>query len=94
MTATYPRIPFADQGDKNPVPDTPPTDNSLSYQTGYTQPYEFPRSDISVLYLDRGRFNQVLNRIDCNIQQYWQTGTPPPITPEANGGTAYGYVNR
>ena len=92
MTATYPRIPFADQGDKNPVPDTPPTDNSLSYQTGYTQPYEFPRSDISVLYLDRGRFNQVLNRIDCNIQQYWQTGTPPPITPEANGGTAYGYV--
>lgn len=84
--------PFAENGDKQPIPDASQTDGSLSYNQGYTDAYEedFP-TDPEALPIPRQQYNQYLNDITGALKQYQADGFFPFITTALNGGFPYPY---
>lgn len=92
MTQKYIRYPFASTGDVDTVPDTTQPDNSVSYQEGYSADYSRDlATDPAALPIEREKFNQLMNDVTTDIQQYQQHGTPEFITSADNGGVAYSY---
>lgn len=59
------------------LPDTPPVNNSVNYQTGWPDPYELNLlTDPTALPMPRGAMNQLMLDITNNIQEYQQYGAP------------------
>lgn len=83
---------FAVNGDKTIVPDDAQTDNTVSYEEGFTPQYEANQTtDPNALDVGRQNMNQILNDITGNLQ-LWQTfGVYNYIDPSLNGGTPYSY---
>jgi len=86
--------PFADSGDKNPVPEVDPGNGTVNYDKGYGPNYELPYSDPSSLDIDVGQYNQVLNDVTGSLQAIQQVGAPPFITIADNGGVAFPYAEK
>lgn len=74
----YYLFPFAISADDlASIPNTPPVDGSVNYQTGWTDPYELNLlTNPSALPIPRGQMNQLFYDITNNLQQYQQYGTP------------------
>lgn len=74
----YYTFPFGISADDlTTIPDTPPIDNSVNYQTGWTDPYELNLlTDPAAIPIPRGQMNQLFYDITNNIQQYQQYGSP------------------
>ncbi len=89
--ARYFRLPFADSGDKDPLPDE--TANSLvSYATGYSQDYQRnPASDPLARRMERNFFNQLLFDVTDTLKNLYETGTVPFITSAMNNGSPFSY---
>ena len=89
--ARYFRLPFADSGDKDPLPDE--TANSLvSYATGYSQDYQRnPSSDPLARRMERNFFNQLLFDVTDTLKNLYETGTVPFITSAMNNGSPFSY---
>ena len=89
--ARYFRLPFADSGDKDPIPDE--TANSLvSYATGYSQDYQRnPASDPLARRMERNFFNQLLFDVTDTLKNLYETGTVPFITSAMNNGSPFSY---
>ena len=90
--ARYFRLPFANSGDKDPLPDE--TVNSLvSYATGYSQDYQRnPASDPLARRMERNFFNQLMFDVTDTLKALYETGTVPFITSTDNNGAAFGYA--
>ena len=90
--ARYFRLPFANSGDKDPLPDE--TVNSLvSYATGYSQDYQRnPASDPLARRMERNFFNQLMFDVTDTLKELYETGTVPFITSTDNNGAAFGYA--
>lgn len=84
--------PFAGSGDKTEVPDGSQANQTVSYETGYTENYEFDLDiNPAALDIERAKLNQVLNDITSNLKE-WQEGVFPAfITASENGGLPYTY---
>ena len=89
--ARYFRLPFADSGDKDTIPDETAT-SIVSYATGYTQDYQRnPASDPLARRPERNFFNQLMFDITDTLRQLYETGTVPFITSAMNNGSAFSY---
>ena len=89
--ARYFRLPFADSGDKDTIPDETAT-SIVSYATGYTQDYQRnPASDPLARRPERNFFNQLMFDITDTLRQLYETGTVPFITSAMNNGNAFSY---
>ena len=84
--------PFADAGNKTDIPETSPSDGSVSYATGYGPYYqEDIDTDPNALAIERDKFNELMFVITQVLQQYQRVGVPQFITSAMNGGTPYSY---
>jgi prepilin-type processing-associated H-X9-DG protein len=71
----YPFGQFAD--DLSSIPTNAAGDGSVSYNQGWTDPYEYNLlTDPAALPIPRGQMNQLFYDITNNLQQYQQYGTP------------------
>ena len=92
--ARYFRLPFAQNGDKNTLPDET-ANSAVSYSTGYTQDYQRdPRTDPLARRMERDFLNQLQFDITDTLRVYYETGVPPFITSAMNGGSAFSYPIR
>lgn len=74
MTEKYFKFPFADQGDREAVPDNQ-VNTLVNYQFGYTPEYELnPDTDPDGNYIGRQRFNQVLYDATAHAKQIQDDG--------------------
>ena len=81
-----------DADDLTTIPTTATLDNSVSYQEGFTLPYE-ENIDTSpnALPIPRGQMNQLFFQITQAMQQIQQYGYPFWISSADNLGTPYSY---
>lgn len=79
--------------DLTAIPTAAAVDGSVSYQDGWTIPYQYDlETNPSALPIPRGQMNELFLQITENIQQYQQFGTPAWITAADNLGTPYPYA--
>lgn len=63
--------------DLTAIPDSAAIDGSVSYQDGWTQPYEYNLlTNPAALPIPRGQMNQLFYDITLNIKEYQEYGTP------------------
>ena len=82
--------PFANSGDKAPVPQTDPS-GFVNYQSGFTVDYEKKPGESGYKAIPRDESNQIYFDITESIQQYQQTGIYDFIEPIDNGGIPFPY---
>lgn len=82
---------FGATGDRTAVPDTTPTDGSISYEQGYGFDYQRAPGDPLVKNIERDKLNQVLFDLTLGLRQYQTHGFPEYIQPADNGGVAFSY---
>lgn len=85
--------PFASAGTVAAIPNAPPGDGSISYQSGWGADYALdPATNPSALDVDRATTNQLMLDITTALQ-WIQTGQLAYwIDSTTNGGTAYAYA--
>lgn len=67
--------------DLTAIPDNAAIDGSVSYQDGWTQPYELNLlTNPAALPIPRGQMNQLFYDITLNIKEYQEYGTPQWVT--------------
>lgn len=86
--------PFGVEGDLGTVPNASsgavPT-GAMSYQAGYTLPYQTQLGDPDSLPINRAQMNRLFYDLCSNIQQYQLQGTSPWHPASDNGGVAIAY---
>ena len=87
--------PFAEQGDKDIIPESP-VGLDVNWQTGYPQSYEedpgTPENpNLDARFVERDKTNQLLNDITANIKEWQEHTYPAFITADNNGGAAFPY---
>jgi len=66
-----------DADDLTSIPDAAAVDGSVSYQEGWTVPYQYNLlTNPSALPIPRGQMNELFYDITLNIKQYQEYGTP------------------
>lgn len=87
------KYPFAQDGDKTPIPNTDQIDGSVSYQQGFGLDYQkkLLLGDPTAKAIPRQGFNQIMYDTTSNIQQYQTQGFPNFITSADNDGSPYPY---
>ena len=84
--------PFADGGDKAPIPDGTQVNGSVSYQIGWGGDYQLDLdTDPNAKPIPRDQSNQLYFDITDNIRQYQTEATPDYITPAENLGAPFAY---
>lgn len=66
---------FAEGGDKTTVPDTSAS-TDVNYDTGYTGAYELAPEEAGYKYIERQKFNQIMNDATGNIKQWQEQSLP------------------
>lgn len=92
MREPFIKVPFADGGDKTPIPRATQPDGSISMQQGWGVDYEKEFGvDPAAKTVDRQAMNQVLN-ISTALLNRWQTETFPEwIDSASNDGSPFLY---
>lgn len=89
--AKYFLFPFAENGDKQAVPDDETGTGDVSYEEGYSADYGLEQPNPNAKDIERLEYNQVQNDITENTK-LWQTfGVFPHITTAVNGGSPFIY---
>lgn len=84
--------PFAEAGDRSPMPDTPIGSDS-NYQTGYPSQYEEdPITEPTARFVERDKSNQLYNDITANIKEWQEHVYPEFIESAVNGGVPFPYA--
>jgi microcystin-dependent protein len=92
MDQKFFKIPFAESGDKQAIPDALNTEGYVSFTEGWGDDYERDlKSDPYAKPVGRKEMNGILNAITVALRQYQTAGFPEFITAADNGGTAYPY---
>lgn len=89
--AKFFRIPFGEDGDRTAIPDASQVDDAVSYQDGWTEPYEYDPENPDVRYPERDKMNSFFYEISLAMQQYQVNGFPDFITSSDNDGSPYPY---
>lgn len=85
-------IPFAEDGDRSPIPDTTQGDGSVSYQQGYGFDYERPEGDPDRKLIERPDANQLYHDITAaigEIQKYGAALWTADAAPYPSGAQVY-----
>lgn len=87
--------PFAEQGDKDIISESP-IGLDVNWQTGYPQSYEedpgTPENpNLDARFVERDKTNQLLNDITSNIKEWQESAYPDFILPSNNGGIPFPY---
>lgn len=92
MREQFIKVPFADGGDKTPIPNATQPDGSISMQQGWGVDYEKEVGvDAAAKSVNRQAMNQVLN-ISTALLNRWQTETFPEwIDSASNDGSPFLY---
>ncbi len=86
------KVPFAENGDTQTIPDETDNEGFVSFNEGWGGDYERDlRTDTRAKPVGRKEMNYVLNAITRNIRQYQTTGFPEFITAADNNGAAFAY---
>ncbi len=92
MTEIFFKYIFAQDGDTTAVPLDSQSDNTVSYDQGYSVRYsENLVTNPMALPFPRLQHNQILQDITAALQQYQTLSIPNFITTADNEGTAYSY---
>lgn len=83
--------PFAITGTRSAVPATDPGTGEVNYPTGYTPPYQLPKTDPSSRNIERDKMNQLFFDITNELQLLQANGVPDFITTALNEGSPYEY---
>ncbi len=90
----YYQYPFGVEGDLGVVPNESASAvpaGAISYQDGYTLPYQIQLGEPDALPINRAQMNRLFYDICSNIQQYQLQGTAPWHPASDNGGVAIEY---
>ncbi|MBA5202173.1 Ig-like domain-containing protein [Pectobacterium aroidearum] len=92
MDQKFFRVPFASSGDRQTIPETTPSDGSISFPSGWGNDYQKdPEVDANAKFVDRQHMNAILYAITNAVRQYQTFGFPEYITPADNNGGAFSY---
>ncbi|MGQ5289826.1 Ig-like domain-containing protein [Pectobacterium actinidiae] len=92
MDQKFFRVPFAQSGDRQTIPDAIQSSGSVSYPSGWGADYaKDPSVDANAKPVEREAMNTVLNAITNAIRQYQTNAYPEWITPADNNGVAFPY---
>lgn len=92
MDQKFFRVPFAQSGDTQSIPDSADSNGFVSYAKGWGVDYaKDPNADINAKPVEREAMNSVLNAITTAVRQYQTNGYPEWISTANNNGAAYGY---
>lgn len=90
--AKYFVYPFANTGDKTPIPEPTQGGGQVSYNQGWGPYYQLDLlTDPNALPIPRDQSNQLYYDITLAIQQYQQNGIPDFITTADNLGSPFAY---
>jgi len=89
--AKYIQYPFAENGDKEEIPDLATSTGAVSYNQGYTQYYTLdPDTEPLAKDIERTKMNQLFNDLSSNIKE-WQEQTFPDWISDDGFGNPYEY---
>ncbi|MCL6323978.1 Ig-like domain-containing protein [Pectobacterium polaris] len=92
MDQKFFRVPFAQSGDRQTIPDTTPTSGAVSFPSGWGGDYASdPTVDANAKPVEREAMNAILFAITNAVRQYQTFGFPEYITPADNNGAAFAY---
>ncbi|WP_233981745.1 Ig-like domain-containing protein [Pectobacterium versatile] len=92
MDQKFFRVPFAQSGDRQTIPETTPSDGSISFPSGWGSDYaKDPDVDANAKFVAREAMNAILFAITNAVRQYQVFGFPEYITPADNNGGAFSY---
>ncbi|MCA6941309.1 Ig-like domain-containing protein [Pectobacterium polaris] len=92
MDQKFFRVPFASSGDRQTIPETTPSDGSISFPSGWGSDYaKDPEVDANAKFVAREAMNAILFAITNAVRQYQTFGFPEYITPADNNGGAFSY---
>ncbi|MER3384872.1 Ig-like domain-containing protein [Pectobacterium aroidearum] len=92
MDQKFFRVPFASSGDRQTIPETTPSDGSISFPSGWGGDYaKDPAVDANAKPVEREAMNAILYAITNAVRQYQTFGFPEYITPADNNGGAFSY---
>lgn len=92
MDQKFFRVPFAQSGDTQAIPDSADSNGFVSYAKGWGVDYaKDPNADANAKPVEREAMNSVLNAITTAVRQYQTNGYPEWISTANNNGAAYGY---
>ncbi|PXB01105.1 phage tail protein [Pectobacterium carotovorum subsp. carotovorum] len=92
MDQKFFRVPFASSGDRQTIPETTPSDGSISFPSGWGSDYaKDPEVDANAKFVAREAMNAILYAITNAVRQYQVSGFPEYITPADNNGGAFSY---
>ncbi|MEI7261348.1 tail fiber protein [Pectobacterium carotovorum] len=92
MDQKFFRVPFAQSGDRQTIPDTLQTSGAVSFPSGWGGDYaKDPTVDANAKPVEREAMNAILFAITNAVRQYQVFGFPEYITPADNNGGAFSY---
>ncbi|WP_127958835.1 pyocin knob domain-containing protein [Serratia microhaemolytica] len=92
MNQKYFRVPFAQSGDRQELPDDKTADGSVSFSEGWGEDYERDLySDTKAKAVERRAMNAVLNSVTSAIKHYQTTTYPEWVSSADNAGAPLPY---
>lgn len=87
------QAPFAEQGDKQPIPFESQPTNVVSWANGYTVDYTLNiTTDPRAKAIERQKQNYLWWSMSSVLGQYQREGTPEWVSPDDNGGVPLAYA--
>lgn len=92
MDQKFFRVPFAQSGDRQIIPDATQSSGAVSFPSGWGGDYaKDPTVDANAKPVEREAMNAILYAITNAVRQYQTFGFPEYITPADNNGGAFAY---
>ncbi|MCA5919237.1 Ig-like domain-containing protein [Pectobacterium brasiliense] len=92
MDQKFFRVPFAQSGDRQTIPDALQSSGVVSFPSGWGGDYaKDPAVDANAKPVEREAMNAILYAITNAVRQYQTFGFPEYITPADNNGGAFSY---
>jgi hypothetical protein len=85
------RIPFANGGDKTPIPDDTDPSGNVSFEQGYGPDYQRQKTDPASKNIERDKMNSLFNEVTVAVGELQEHGVADFITSALNGGTPFAY---
>ncbi|MBQ4771724.1 phage tail protein [Pectobacterium versatile] len=92
MDQKFFRVPFAQSGDRQTIPDATQSSGMVSFPSGWGEDYaKDPTVEANAKPVEREAMNAILYAITNAVRQYQTFGFPEYITPADNNGGAFSY---
>lgn len=85
----YFKVPFAETGDRDVIPESSES-GEVSFETGYTEDYELPKTSLNRKAIERAKNNGLYHAITENLK-FWQENGAPEIVADDGTGSPLSY---